>query len=345
MTADELIALNEQIAGMAKAGLPLDRGLAGLAREMGHGRLRAVTSAIAQDLESGTPLPDAVERRRSELPPYYASLITAGIRTGRLPEVLATLSAYARTIAVTRAIVVESLIYPTVVISLAFLLLTMLLYFIVPQFDGIFTDFRMSLPALTEFVLIIGRNPWPTAEVVGSLVIIAAILWVIGHATPAGRRGWARFVYSIPVVGTLIRSARLAAFSDLLAVLVEYEMPLPEAVRLAGEASSDPLMAYRTAVVHDRLVHGTTFGASLRGLGLLPEWVAWMAGAGEQRGALAPALRQIANVYRRQVEARAALLQSILPAFMIIGTAGLVVGVFVIALMLPLIKLIEGLSK
>src|SRR5438477_10843918 len=103
MTADELIALNDQIAGMAKAGLPLDQGLAGLAREMGRGRLRSVTAAIARDLEAGTPLPDAVNRRRADLPPFYANLLSAGIRTGRLPDVLATLTGYARTIAATRA--------------------------------------------------------------------------------------------------------------------------------------------------------------------------------------------------------------------------------------------------
>src|SRR4051812_6396186 len=112
MTADELIALNEQIAGMARAGLPLDQGLAGLAREMGRGRLRRVTAAIAADLAAGTPLADAVARRRGDMPPYYAHLVTAGVRTGRLPDVLATLTGYARTVAATRSIVVESLFYP-----------------------------------------------------------------------------------------------------------------------------------------------------------------------------------------------------------------------------------------
>src|SRR5438046_2592503 len=79
MTADELIALNEQIAGMAKAGLPLDQGLASLAREMRHGRLRSVTAAIAADLHAGVPLAEAVEHRRGEMPPFYAHLVTAGI--------------------------------------------------------------------------------------------------------------------------------------------------------------------------------------------------------------------------------------------------------------------------
>ncbi len=345
MTADELIALNDQIAGMARAGLPLDQGLAGLAREMGRGRLRSVTAALARDLEAGTPLPEAVERRQADLPPLYAHLVTAGIRTGRLPEVLATLTAYARSVAVTRAIVVESLFYPAVVLTLADGLLGGLVYFVVPQFDQIFNDFQMRLPWITEWVLAVTRHPVPLFAVPAALVAAVVLTWLVTRWTPAGRRAWARVVYSVPVVGTLIRAARLAAFADLLGVLVEYEMPLPDAFRLAGEGSSDPLMADRAGAVADRLATGAGLAPSIRTLGLLPEWVIWMAGTGEQRGALAQALRQIAAVYRRQVEARAALLRSVLPAFAIITTAGVLVGVFVLSVMLPMIKLIEALAR
>jgi type II secretory pathway component PulF len=345
MTSDELIALNDQIAGMAKAGLPLDQGLASLAREMGYGRLRSVTAAIAHDLDAGMPLPEAVERRKHELPPFYAHLVTAGIRTSRLPEVLATLTAYARTVGATRSIVIEALFYPAVVTGLAFLLLGLLVFFVLPQFEQIFRDFQMKLPLVTEIVLKVGRHPIPAVVVPVALVVGAVLAWGLMQMSPHGRLLWTRIVYSIPVIGTLIRSARLAAFADLLAVLVEYEMPLPEAFRLAGEASSDPLMASRSATIYARLSQGTGLSAALRGFGLLPEWVAWMAGSGEQRGALAPALRQIAAVYRRQVDARAALLRSVLPAIVIIATAGLLVTTFAFAIMLPMMKLLEGLAK
>ncbi len=345
MTSDELIAFNDQIAGMAKAGLPLDQGLASLSREMGYGRLRSVTAAIARDLDAGMPLPEAVERRKNELPPFYAHLVTAGIRTGRLPEVLATLTAYARTVAATRSIVIEALFYPAVVTGLAFLLLGGLIFFVLPQFDETFRDFGMRLPLVTEFVLKIGRHPFVALGLPIALLAGAMLLWGLLRMSPHGRMVWTRIVYSIPVIGTLIRSARLAAFADLLAVLVEYEMPLPEAFRLAGEASSDPLMAGRSAMIFARLSQGMALSAALRGFGLLPEWVAWMAGTGEQRGALAPALRQIAAVYRRQVDARASLLRSVLPAIVIIATAGVLVATFAFAVMLPMIKLIEGLSK
>jgi type II secretory pathway component PulF len=345
MTADELIALNDQIAGMARAGLPLDKGMAGLARDMGHGRLRTVTAAIAHDLESGVPLPDAVERRRAELPPYYANLIMSGVRVGKLPDVLATLTAYARTVAGTRAIVVESLLYPVVVLLLACALLGLLVFMILPQFEQIFKDFNMSLPPVTQFVLAIGRHPVPVLAVPLGLVTLGLIFWTMLRMSPRGRMVWARLVYSVPVIGTLIRSARLAAFAELLSVLVEYEMPLPEAFRMAGEASSDPIMAGRSWMIFTRLSQGMPLSHALRGLGLLPEWVAWMAGAGQQRGSLAEALKHIAAVYRRQVDARSALLRSILPAFMIVSTAGVLVGVFTMSVMLPMIKLLEGLSK
>jgi type II secretory pathway component PulF len=345
MTADELSALNEQIAGMARAGLPLDQGLASLAREMNRGRLRGVTEAIARDLRAGSTLPEAIARRRNELPPFYAGLVTAGIRTGRLPEVLATLTAYARTVAATRMVVVDSLLYPAVVLAVALALFAALVFFILPQFEAIFRDFSMRLPALSEWVLAVGRHPLYVAVPVGAALAGLAVTWVVLQASERGRRAWAWLLYAVPVVGTLIRSARLAAFADLLAVLVEYELPLPEAFHLAGVASSDPIMAYRAEEIAQRLSQGVAVGDALRGRGLLPEWVAWMTGAGEQRGALSPTLRQIAALYRRQVEARGALLRAVLPSFMIIGTAGVLVATFAFTVMLPMIKLLEGLSK
>jgi type II secretory pathway component PulF len=346
MTADELVALNEQIAGMARAGLPLDQGLASLASEMRRGRLKRVTEEIVADLKSGSTLPDAVARRQKDLPPYYARLIEAGVRTGRLPEVLATLTSYARTVATTRNIIIDSLFYPVIVFLFAIVLIGAMAFFVLPQFEQIFTSFQMRLPAITQATLFVGKHPFSLLALPASiLVLLIVVPWIFLRQTESGQRIWALGLYSIPVVGTLIRAARLSAFSELLSVLVEYEMPLPEAFRLAGLASSDPLMKHEAAGIYSRLTEGAKLAEVLRGRGLLPEWVAWMAAAGEQRGALAGALRQIASIYRRQVESRAALLRTILPAFMIIITAGLLVGTFAFSVMYPMIRLLEGLSK
>ena len=167
----------------------------------------------------------------------------------------------------------------------------------------------MRLPFLTEIVLALGRRPLEllVLPIVG--IIAALIVRVVTSFTEGGRRVWAHWVYAFPIVGTLIRSARLAAFADLLAILVEYEVPLPEAFQLAGKASSEPIMATTALAVHQQLSQGRPLGEVLRGRGLVPEWVSWMVGLGERRGTLAQTLRQVAGVYRRQAEMRAALLR------------------------------------
>ena len=98
LSAEDLITLNEEIAGMAKAGLPLDQGLSTLAREMGSGRLQKVTATLAADLRAGLTLPQALERQGGRVPPYYASLLAAAIRSGRIGDMLGTLTLYARSL-------------------------------------------------------------------------------------------------------------------------------------------------------------------------------------------------------------------------------------------------------
>jgi type II secretory pathway component PulF len=346
MKPDDLIALNEEIAGMARAGLPLDQGLAALAKEMGRGRLREVTSAIARDLKAGRTLPEALERQSGKVPPYYASLVAAGIRTGRIGEVLASLTQYGRAMANLRTIVIDALFYPIVILIFAFALLGFQLLYILPNFEKIFADFQMQLPFATEVLLSVGRHPMELFFDPLLAMIVAALVfrWVL-RSTVMGRGQWGRLVYAIPLIGTLIRSARMASYTDLLAILVDHELPLPEAFRLAGAATTDPVMAASTRLIERDLAEGVALADALRNRGLVPEWVAWMTGLGERRGALGQTLHQVAETYRRQVEMRAALLRSVLPPFMIFGTAGLFTAFFVFGVMFPVFKLLEGLMK
>jgi type II secretory pathway component PulF len=331
---------------MARAGLPLDQGLAALAREMGRGRLREVTRALADDMRAGHTLPEALARQGKRVPAFYAGLVSAGARTGRISEVLATLTTYARTLANLRSIVVDALFYPAVVLVFAFLLFGFMCNFILPQFEAIFRDFNMRLPAITAFVFRVGQHP--VAAIVVPIMGVGLGLMLLNLALGymgGGRAEWAQFLYAFPVFGTLIRSARVAAFTELLAIMVEYELPLPEAFRLAGEASSEPIIGAAAQKVAYDLSQGQPLGQVLRGRGLVPEWVSWMTGVGEQRGTLARTLHQVADMYRRQVEIRASFLRSVLPPFLIICVAGFFVATFAFALMLPMVKLIEGLSK
>lgn len=345
LSPDDLITLNEEIAGMARAGLPLDQGLRALAREMGRGRLQRATAEIAADLRAGRTLPEALERQAGRVPPFYSGLVKAGVRSGRVGEVLATLTLYARSVADLRNTVVSAVLYPAVVLALALVLFGLICWFVIPEFDRLFAGFGIQLPAITRVAIELGRHPLevvllPPLAVVLGLVLLKLVL----GAGDRGRRAWARFVYAIPIIGHLIRSARLAAFTDLLGILVDHSLPLPEAFRLAGDASSDPLMVEAACQVQQSLGEGMSLGDAFRSRKLVPEFIAWIAGLGERRGTLGSSLHQAAEMYRRQAELRAQLLRSVLPPFVIVTTASVIALFFVLALFLPLIKLISTLS-
>ena len=182
------------------------------------------------------PLPEAVERRKNELPPFYVHLITAGIRTGRLPDVLSTLTAYSRTVATTKSIVIEAAVLPD-------------------RGDGACADFvrRLGVFCFAAIRANLPRFPHVAPVDHGSRAenrpttdhryhgpgrfdcrIPADLGFVADVAAWAICAGPDRLNSVSSAIGMLIRSARLAAFADLLAVLVEYEMPLPEAFRLAA---------------------------------------------------------------------------------------------------------------
>lgn len=345
LSAEDLITLNEQIAALAKAGLPLDLGLAALAREMGRGRLQNVTQQLAADLRAGCTLPDALKRQEGRVPPYYAALLSAGVRSGKLGDVLGTLTLYARTAADFRANVVSALLYPAVVMILGVGLVVFAGAIVLPKYEEIYLDFKMKLPIVTEVLFFVGRH-WLEILVLPPLVLILGLAtqrWWL-QSTPAGRVLWARFVYSLPLIGTLIRSERLAAFTDLLGILVDQAVPLPEALRLAAETSSDPLLHEGAAKIENDLRQGILFGAALRQQHLVPELVVWMIGFGETQGTLSTALRQVAQMYRRQAEIRAALVRTILPPLLITLLAVTMGGLFIFGLMAPMLELLDGLS-
>jgi type II secretory pathway component PulF len=217
--------------------------------------------------------------------------------------------------------------------------------FILPTYMEIFVSFKMKLPFLSEVILWIGQRPLellvlPTVFV--STLVLA--IWLTLRRTPRGRRIWTSTIYKLPIIGTLLRSARLAAFADLLGILVAQNVPLPEAMRLAAEASSDPLLTQGAARVEEDISQGVPLGAALQAQSLVPELVVWMIGFGERQGTLSQALRQVAHLYRRQAEARAALLRTILPPILVIVLAGSLGALFVFGLMAPFFQLLEGLS-
>src|SRR5262249_55726898 len=151
---------------------------------------------------------------------------------------------YARSLATLRTIIIDAVFYPALVVIFAIVLFGFVCKFLLPRFEQIFHDFRLSLPAMTQKFMWLGQHP---LEAIVLPVLVFALLCIAANLVIGYRRGghyhWALFIYSFPIIGTLIYAARLAAFTELLAILIDFDTPLPEAFLLAGEASSEPIMA------------------------------------------------------------------------------------------------------
>lgn len=345
LSAEELVILNEEIAAMAKAGLPLDQGLFALGRDMGRGRLREVTLRLSADLQAGHTLPESLERQGGRVPPYYAALLAAGVRSGKLGDVLSTLTIYARSVADFRASIIGALVYPTIVLILGIALIVVCSLVVLPKFVEIFAEFKMKLPLFTEIVFFIGNHALEVFVLPPIVVVTIVMLlrWRM-RSTPEGRVRWARLVYSVPLIGAFVRSARLSGFAELLGILVEQKVPLPEALRLAAETSSDPLVHEGGKQIEKDLRQGTPFGTALKQQRLVPDLVVWMIAFGEKQGTLGASLKQVAQLYRRQAETRASFLRTILPPILIILVAVVAIGPFVFGLIWPMFNLLDGLS-
>lgn len=345
LTADDLAAFNDEIAAMARAGLPLDQGLTHLAREMGRGGLQSVTATLAEDLKAGKTLLEALARQGNRLPPFYVSLVAAGIRTGRLSDALATLTAYARSMNELRTTVINSLVYPAIILLLGSGLILFWLFYIGPQFREMYEMFRLRLPTATQWLMVlVDHRVYGVVVPLAVLCGAAVATKLIFSATEPGRIRWGKLTYAIPLIGTLLRSARLAGFTDLLAILVEYRVPLPEAYRLAAASSSDPLLRASALEIVKQIAAGRTLGAALRDQRLVPDFLVWMIGMGERSQRLPETLHNTATFYRKQTESRASLLRHVLPAVAIVIVALLMLAFTMAAFLMPMTGMLEGLS-
>lgn len=345
LTADELITLNEEIASLARAGLPLDQGLSVLAREMGSGRLKKVTQQLADDMLAGHTLPEALKRQEGRVPSYYAALLTAGIRSGKLSEVLTTLTVHSRAVADFRANILSALLYPAIILILGLALIVFVGHFVLPTYVKIFEDFRMQLPYFTQVLVFLSKNSL-VVLVIPFCVLLLAILterWWL-RSSRLGRRIWTRVVYSLPGFGTVVRAAQLSAFTELLGILIDQSVPLPEALGLAGETSSDPYVSEGAKQMEKELRQGMPFAAALKQQRWVPDLVVWMIGFGERQGKLAESLRQVAEMYRRQADARATFLRTVMPPLLVLIVAAVLAFMFIFGLLGPMLNLLDGLS-
>ena len=350
ITLDQLIALNEEIAALARAGLPLERNLGAIGGDL-PGRLGAITRALGERMARGEGLADALEAEGAGLPPAYRAAVEAGLRAGRLPVALEGLASFARNYAELRRAVGLALMYPLTVLALAYGLFVAFAAGIAPRFLRAFESFRVArgLRPLAGLARL-GETAAYWGPVLPAVLLLGlGVAWArSGGAAGLGRgrgRGLMRWV---PWMGGMVGSTRASGFAGLLALLVEHRVPLPEGIELAAAASGDPAMGREGRALAEALRRGDALADGLRGAGAgpgsFPPLLRWLMVTGERQGRLADALRHAAETYRRIALARADAIRTVLPTVLMLAIGATATLVYALTLFVPFTTLLNDLS-
>jgi type IV pilus assembly protein PilC len=338
--AKSLQVFSRQLATMIEAGVSVVAALVTLEAQTTDKYLREVIGEIRSDVEAGMVLSRAFSRHPKVFSRLYVSMIEAGESSGTLDQVLDRAATQIEKETKLKRRVKGAMVYPAVVISFAFLVLTFMLLFIIPVFVGVFEDLDGELPMLTQGVMGMSsalRDWW---FVIFPLIGLGIFAFRRGKRTEPGRKVWDRFKLRVPMkIGDVVRKVALARMSRTLATLVAAGVDIIKALEITGNTAGNWEVEQSIARVRERVHEGAPIGDSLAADPVFPPMLGEMVKIGEETGELEKMLSKVADFYEDEVDSSIQSLTSIIePVLMIF--VGAMVGVIVISMYLPMFKML-----
>ncbi|MBC8353044.1 MAG: type II secretion system F family protein [Planctomycetes bacterium] len=338
ITLDELVALNDEMIALVRAGVPLERGLRSIGADL-PGRLGRLAESLGRRLESGESLADTLDDSTDGFPRVYRAVVAAGIRSGKLSSALEGVSSAARRAAELRRVMIVSLIYPIIVLFIATNLLYFTAYKTAPVVMQVHELLGVDRPWWYDWVLYLGQYGGELLAGFWLMTTIFGGLWLYRSSRAASISD--RGVRGLPTVARVLHVGRMATFADVLAMMVEQRVPLDEAVVLAAEASGDRILMNSSIIIATRIRGGERSAPLPKGF---PPLLGWLINTGTQREPLAKSLRQTADSYRRRALNMGNWLTIYLPIILSAGVGGTIAALYVFIVMAPFYNLLFKLS-
>jgi type IV pilus assembly protein PilC len=340
-----LCTFTRQLATLVDAGLPLLRGLLVLQKQEKDPTLKEILGKLAQSIEGGSTFSEGLAQHPKVFNKLFVNMVKAGELGGVLEVTLTRLAEFAEKAEKIKGKVKAALFYPVAVLTVAVGIVALLMIVVVPKFEEIFKDMLgdQGLPEFTLLVLNISRfiqhNFLATMGIVAG-VVIAFKLFV---KTKFGNRLKDRVLLIMPVFGPVISKVAISRFTRTLGTLVSSGVPILQSLNIVRETSSNVIVAEAVQMIHDSVKEGETIVGPLEASKVFPPMVVSMVDVGEQTGALPEMLMKVADNYEEEVDNAVSAMTSLLEPIMIVFLA-VVVGSIVIAMFLPLIKLMDSLG-
>ena len=337
--AMDIAMISRQIATMLSAGVPLVQTLRLLSSSHEKSSVRELLAGICAQVESGIPLSQALKKHPIYFDDLYCDLVAAGEQSGALEQIYDRIATYREKAEALKSKIKKALMYPAAVMAIAIIVTTILLLFVVPQFEEIFKSFGAELPAFTQMVIGLSRFLQHSWYMFAGGVILAVFLFVRAHRNSQKvRDNTDKAMLKLPIIGMILHKACLARFSSTLATTFAAGIPLVEAMVSAAGASGNAL--YRDAVmaVRNEVMAGMQMHIAMRTVEVFPDMVTQMVMIGEESGSIDDMLNKIAGIYSQQVDDAVDGLSSLIePLIMVV--LGVLVGGLVVAMYLPIFQM------
>jgi type IV pilus assembly protein PilC len=340
-----LAVFTRQLSTLVNAGMPILRSLETLARQEKNLPFKAVLEQVAETIRSGGTFSDGLLQHPKVFDRLYINMVKAGEAGGVLGTVLDRLSRFMEKAEKIKGKVKAAMTYPIIIMMVAVLIVSALMIFVIPKFEEIFAGLLKGtpLPILTQFVLAISN--FMKNQIIATIALIVAL--VFGFKFFAKTRFGSRMIdyiqINVPAFGPLFLKAAVGRFTRTLGTLLSSGVPILQALTITRDTSGNVHIAEALNKVHDRVKEGEGVGKPLEATKIFPTMVTSMVEVGEETGALPEMLTRIADTYDDEVDNAVTSITSIIEPIMIVFMA-VVVGTIVIALFLPLVKIIQTLS-
>jgi type IV pilus assembly protein PilC len=339
----KLAQFTSQLSTLQGAGITIVRSLRICEGQLKPGPLKAVVGAVADDVEGGATFSEALGKHPDIFDRLFTNMVRAGEKGGILDQILARLADFGEKTERLKGRVKEALAYPVVVMFFALAVVTFVMVVIVPKFEDIFRQFNQELPAITQVLIDISRGIAQYWYAVFGAPIALFIGYKLGLRNSKFKFTVDGIKLKLPIAGVLVEKTVIARFSRTLGTLLSAGVPILEALEIVESSIENSVISKAVADVRAAVREGDAMAAPLMESKVFDDIVVNMIDVGEATGSLDKMLVKIAEVYEDEVEVQVGTLFKLLEPVLIMFLA-LVVGTIVIALFLPILKVMESLQ-
>lgn len=335
---DDLVVFARQLATMIDAGIPLVQGLDILSEQIEHKEFRNIVSRVRNDVETGSTLSEAIGRHPKVFSQLFINMVRAGESSGMLDDIMDRLAGYLEKTSALQRKIRSALVYPAVVVCMAFLITLILLLKVIPTFKEIFAGFGAKLPAPTLILITISDTLRSYFLLLLGVAVVLGFLISRYIKTEKGRLKYDQLLLNMPVFGILFKKVAVSKFTRTLSTLIKSGVSILAALEIVGKTAGNKVVENAVTDVRASIREGENIATPLAKSGVFPPMVVRMISVGEQTGELEKMLEKISDFYDEQVDSAVAGLTSMIEP-LIIAFLGIVIGSIVIAMFMPIFKM------